>query len=181
MPIADVTRLTPIPDLRESYRTLGFSGLSELVTAGEPIFVTDPIYLADVYNPNDDANATYLRQRAVIVSDFGGDTAVPVWWEPPFLVIPTSWYDEQHMPAGATEIAEHVCCDSASFAFIGLNDDVPRGLRAMIDEVERKKSGARLKLPAGTYRFHLEQFTPTDEHKQWPHLHRNVVARWTSG
>src|SRR4051794_8491194 len=45
MPIADESRLIPIPDLREWYPKLNFSGRAELPTTGEPIFVTDPIYL----------------------------------------------------------------------------------------------------------------------------------------
>lgn len=147
MHIADEARLIPIPDLREWYPKLGFSGRGELATAGEPIFVTDPIYLADIYNPNDDPNATFLRQKAVVVSDFGGDTAAPVWWKPPFLIVPTSQHDQPEMPAGATRLAEQIGCDSASFVFIALNDDVPPALRKKIDEVEGEKNGARLKLP----------------------------------
>jgi hypothetical protein len=181
MPIADESRLIPVPDLREWYPKLNFSGRAELVTAGEPIFVTDPIYLADIYNPNDDPNATYLRQSAVVVCDFGGDTAAPVWWKPPFLVVPTSQHDQPKMPPGATQLAEQIGCDSASFVFIALNDDVPPALRKKIDAVEREMNGARLKLPAGTYRFHLEQFTPNVEHKQWPHWYRNVVVHRTGG
>jgi hypothetical protein len=181
MPIADESRLIPIPDLREWYPGLGFSGRAELVTDGEPVFVTDPIYLADIYNPNDDANATYLRQQAVVVSDFGGDTAAPVWWKPPFLVVPTSQHDQPQVPAGAAELAGQIGCDSASFVFVALNGDVPPALRKKIDEVERERNGATLKLPAGTYRFHLEQFPPKEEHRQWPHWYRNVVVRRTSG
>ena len=179
MPIADAARLTPIPDLRKWYPELDFTGRADLVTTGDPIFVTDPIYLADIYNPNDDPNATYLRQRAVVVSDFGGDTSAPVWWKPPFLVVPTSQHDQPYMPAGATELAEQVGCDSASFVFVVLNDDVPPGLRSKAEVVEREKNGARLKLPAGMYWFYLEQFTPKEEHKQWPAWYRNVVAQRT--
>jgi hypothetical protein len=179
MAIVDAARLTPIPDLREWYPKLDFAGRRELVTAGEPIFVTDPIYLADIYNPNDDPNATYLRQKAVVVSDFGGDAVAPVWWKAPYLVVPTSQYDQPRSPAGAAELAGQIGCDSASFVFIAMNDDVPQGLRRKIEEVEREKNGARSKLPAGTYQFYLKQFTPKEEHKQWPHWYRNIVARRT--
>jgi hypothetical protein len=181
MPIVDESRLIPIPDLREWYPKLNFSGRSELVTAGEPIFATDPIYLADIFNPNDDPHATYLREKGVVVSDFGGDTAVPVWWKPPFLVAPTALFKLQKKPPGAKRLVEVIGCDSASFVFLVLNDDVPAALRREIDKVEQQRVGARLKLPAGTYRFHLEQFTPEEEHKQWPHWYRNVVARRTDG
>jgi hypothetical protein len=176
MPIADESRLIPIPNLHEWYPELGFSGRTELTTAGEPIFVIDPIELADVYNANDDPIAIYLRQNAVIVSDFGGDTAAPVWWEPPFLVIPTAQHSEMRMPPGATQLAEEVVCDSASLVFIGMSDGMPPALVEQIDE--HGIDGAWLKAPAGTYRFYLEQFAPREEHKQWPHWYRNIVARW---
>ena len=178
MPIAEESRLIPIPDLHEWYPNLDFSGRAELVTTGEPVFVTDPVYLADVYNPNDDPNATYLRHRAVIVSDFGGDTAAPVWWKPPFLVVPTSLSAQLELPAGAVELAEQIGCDSGSFVFIAASADMPLDLSEKIDEVERGNNGAHLRLPAGAYRFHLEQFTPKREHKHWPHLYRNVVIQW---
>lgn len=181
MQIADESRLIPIPNLREWYPELEFSGRAELITAGEPIFVTDPIYLADVYNANDDPTAIYLRQNAVVVSDFGGDLAVPVWWKAPFLVVPTSQHDQARMPAGAMQLTEEIVCDSASFVFIAMNDEIPPVLREKIDQAEEVEDGARLRLPAGRCTFYLEQFPPSEEHKQWPHWYRNVVARWDGG
>ena len=177
MHIANESRLIPIPNLRAWYPKLGFSGCAELITSGESIFVTDPIYLADIYNPNDDLNAKYLREKSVVVSDFGGDTAAPVWWKSPFIVVPTSQHDQPEIPEGATQLAEQIGCDSASFTFIALNDDLPLALQIKIQEVAEKGDGARLKLPAGTYRFYLEQFAPKEEHQQWPHLYRNIVVR----
>src|SRR5688572_26464443 len=106
--IASESRLQDIPDMREWYPTLNFSGRTVLTTVGDPIFVTDPIYLADIFNANDDPFATYLRQHAVIVSDFGGEAAVPVWWKAPFLVLPTSKHDQSQIPAGALELAVEV-------------------------------------------------------------------------
>ncbi len=181
MSIADESRLVPIPNLREWYPDLNFSGCAELITGGEPIFITDPIYLADVYNANDDLVATYLRQNAVIVSDFGGDSAAPVWWEPPFLAVPTSQHVQVRMSPGATQLAEEIVRDSASFVFIAMNDEIPTALREKIDQAEEVEDGARLRLPAGRYTFYLEQFPPSEEHKQWPHWYRNVVARWDGG
>ena len=86
--IADESRFIPIPDLREWYPKLGFSGRAELLTTGEAIFVTDPIYL------------------------------------------------------------------------------------------ERQTVRASTCRP-GKYQFYLEQFTPKEQHKQWPHWYRNVVAQLT--
>ena len=170
------SRLISIPNLREWYPELDFSGLSELSIDDHSMFVTDPTYLADIFNPNDDANASYLRRNAVIISDFGGEAVTPVWWKPPFLVVPTSHHDQQ-LSDDAIELAEEIGCDSASFVFVAMNDNVPRSLRAKIAEVENLQNGVRLKLPEGTYRFYFEQFEPTEEHKQWPQWYRNIVAK----
>jgi hypothetical protein len=152
-PIANESRLRPIADLREWYPHLGFAGRNELCVVDEGVFVTDPIYLADIYNPNEDPNATYLRWKAVVVSDFGGNTAVPVWWKEPFLVLPTSQHDQSPRPEGAKEITREVGCDSASFVFIALGEEVPPQLRGKIDELERRKNGAQLKAPRGSVPF----------------------------
>jgi hypothetical protein len=183
-PLANREKFIPIPDMREWHPELGFSGRTELTTDGAPIFVTDPIYLADVYNANEDPVAQYLRQHAVIVSDFGGDTSCPVWWKSPHLVLPVSFDAGEDAedagdwgirpPPGATVLAQEIGCDSASFVFLVLRDDLPEAVRARVDA--ELSNGAVLNLPVGTYRFHLEQSRPPAEHAQWPHWYRNIVA-----
>ena len=114
------------------------------------------------------------EQSAVVVSEFGGDAVAPVWWRAPFLVVATSRH-EQVRPARTQELTKAIGCDSATFVFVAMNDAVPGDLRR---KIEADRSGALLELPAGRYRFYLEQFTPEDEHSERLHWYRNIVAQW---
>ena len=57
---------------------IDFRDIYQFQTSGEPILVTDPTYLADVYNSKD-PDASFLRAHGVFLMDFGGDTGGPVW------------------------------------------------------------------------------------------------------
>ncbi|MCI0675225.1 MAG: hypothetical protein L0Y42_05540 [Phycisphaerales bacterium] len=176
--IVDRQRLLPIPDLRNWYPDLGFSGRSQLVTAGEPILVTDPIYLADVFNANADPVAVYVRLAGVIVNDFGGDTSCPVWWHDPFLVLPTSAhidFDRTNLPTDSVVLAQEIGCDSASFVFLAMRGDMPRGVNRAVDKVLQQRNGALLKLPKGKFSFWLEQFEGYPQ-PNMAGLYRNIVA-----
>lgn len=175
--IANTSRFIPIPDLRVWYPHLAFSGCAQLVTDGEPLLLTDPIYLADVYNNNDDPVARYLRQHAVIVNDFGGDTTCPVWWKDPFLVMPTSHHIVDGIdlpPHDARIIVTEAGCDSGSFAFLRMRSDLPEALIDKAEVAVRQRNGALLDVPAGLYSFWLEQFEYPDKMRaEW---YRNIVA-----
>jgi hypothetical protein len=172
------SRLRPIPDLREWYTDLHFGGRSDLVSRGEPIFVTDPIYLADVFNPSSDPVVDYLREHGVIVTGFGGDAACPVWWCEPYLLLPVSMhYEEVRKPDEAIELATEIGCDSGSFIFILMSSNLPDPLRERIQSVGEERNGAILRIPQGTYTWYLEQFEPRDKETKHPNLYRNVVAQ----
>lgn len=61
---------------------LNFPETFAFQTRGEPVLVTDPTYLADVYNSPVEP-ALSLREHGCFLMDFGGDTSCPVWWKPP--------------------------------------------------------------------------------------------------
>jgi len=72
--MADPSRFQPIEDLRAWFPDVGFAGSDTFIVRDRGLLITDPIYLADVYNPNDDEAAAYVRANSVIVCDFGGDS-----------------------------------------------------------------------------------------------------------
>jgi hypothetical protein len=173
--LADRLRFLPIPDVRAWYPGLGFSGRPLLVTQGEPVLVTDPISLADIYNTNDDPVAAHVRRAGVIVNDFGGDVSCAVWWKDPFLVLPTHIDGSAAPPRGAIVLADEVGCDSASFVFLPIRSDMPPVLTAKVREVLNQRCGAMLNLPPGEYTFWLEQFENTRQ-PNMDGVHRNIVA-----
>ena len=114
--MVDPSRFQPIEDLREWFPDVDFSGNNTFAVNDRGLIITDPTYLVDVYNPNDDGAAAYVRAHAVIVCDFGGDDSCPVWWHDPYLILPlsTSIPEEFIPPNGIVELVDEVGCDSGS-------------------------------------------------------------------
>ena len=172
----DPSRFQPIEDLHAWFPGVGFAGSDRFIVRDRGLLITDPVYLADVYNPNDDEAAAYVRANSVIVCDFGGDSSCPVWWRDPFIVLPLSLSLPENLeaPEGVTVVSEDLSCGSGSFAFIPLLDDLPRSLERQIQGVIADRSGVHWLPPVGRYKVFYEQHDPPDE---WPSFHRNVVAR----
>ena len=167
----------PDEDLGEAVAGLKFRGSFWLETHGEPVLLTDPIYLADIYNSKDDEKAVYVREHGVLLVDFGGDTGGPVWWQPPYLLLPISMHyeDEPSLKKGVKVLADDVGCDSGSFVFLPVTDEMPASLKHQIQEVVRKRNGALLPLPAGRYSFFYEQFDAPQSNEVA--MYRNIVAK----
>lgn len=177
--IVDVKRLiTPSKD-EILELDIGFRSTFVLVTHGEPVLVTDPIYLMPgTYNSSDDEKALYLREHAVLLSSFGGDAGGPALWKDPYLLIPLSMHYEDADPAqkpGVKVLPGGFCSDSGSLVFLPFTSDMPPSLRRQIDEVVRKGNGALLPLPEGKYSFFYEQFDAPQANMV--NLYRNIVAR----
>jgi len=172
--------IDPTDDFRGAFPDLDFRDVYRLTTTGEPVLITDPTYLADVYNSTDEA-ASLLRAKGVFLMQFGGDVSCPVWWQPPDLLLPlsNSLPDDAVAPAGAEVIAEEVHTDSGSFIFLPLTDELPPELQEGVAEILRGGNGAALSLPAGEWRFYYEQFPAPGENLVG--LYRNVVARHSGG
>jgi len=99
-----------------------------------------------------------------------------VWWRDPFIVLPLSLSLPGNLetPEGVTVPSEDLGCDSGSFAFIPLLDDLPQSLERQIEELIAGRSGVQWLPPVGRYRVFYEQHDPPDER---PSFHRNVVAQ----
>jgi len=63
--LVDPDRFRPIGDPRTDFPGLGFTGADSFALDGDGLLITDPIFLADVYNANDDPVAAYLRANGI--------------------------------------------------------------------------------------------------------------------
>jgi hypothetical protein len=167
--------IAPATDLRDQYLELFFSDARRFRTAGEPILVTDPIYLTAVFHSTGPA-ASYVREHGIFARDFGGDASCPVWWQAPYLILPLSIDQPEEPKMGVAILAEEVGCDSATFIFLPLRDDLPGELRDRIEHILLRRNGAALKLPAGEWILYYEQWE--DQAGQWSEFYRNVVLMW---
>jgi len=172
----DPKRLVEIEDFSEAFDGLGFSGARSFVTNGELVLLVDPIYVADVYNPSDHDTTQFLRRNGVFVADFGGDTSAPVWWSDPYLVMPvsTNFPEEFAIPSATQELASEIRCDSGSFMFLPLDEEVPTSVRQIVSSADLERDCALLPLPPGKYTVYYEQFPPPQPNSAG--LFRNIVA-----
>jgi len=167
--------IEPEDDFVAAFPGLNFRNRRSLITVGEKILLVDPIYVADVYNSTDEI-ASFLRDRGLFLMDFGGDTAVPVWWKEPFLVMPISMHHENRdAPSGAEVLAKEIGCDSGSFVFLPLSVDMPPAVQSKVKEVLGKNIAVALPLPAGCWIAFYEQFEAPEANML--NLYRNVVLK----
>ena len=170
--------IKPADDFSAAFPGLSFQNRRSLVTDGEQMLLVDPTYIADVYNSADEL-ASFLREHGLFLMDFGGDTAVPVWWKPPFLVMPISMHLENlNAPSGATVLIEEIGCDSGSFVFLPLSAGIPPGVQRKVKEVLGDKNAVALWLPAGRWRAYYEQFDAPQANMVG--LYRNIVLKHTA-
>lgn len=166
----------PPDDFRSAFPEFEFRDVYTLTTSGEQVLITDPTYLADVYNSVDEATS-FLRARGVFLMQFGGDVSCPVWWQPPYILLPisNSMPDDEEVPEGVKVLAEDVHTDSGSFIFLPLTDELLPELKESVDEVLREGNGVALNPPAGRWNFYYEQFPAPSENLIG--MYRNIVAR----
>ncbi|HYV39160.1 MAG TPA: hypothetical protein VE988_25965 [Gemmataceae bacterium] len=178
--MVETKRLIKAPDdFKSAFPNLNFRNRRTIVTTGERVVLVDPTYIADVYNATDEI-ASFLRDQGLILMDFGGDTAVPVWWKPPFLVMPISMHlseDDLKPPKGAKVLTEEIGCDSGSFVFLPFSSTVPSSVRNKVEEVLQKANAVSMRLPAGRWTAYYEQFEPPQ--KNMVGLYRNIVLKHT--
>jgi hypothetical protein len=167
--------IKPADDFRAAFPGLNFRNRRTIVSAGEKVLLADPTYIADVYNSADQI-ASFLRNRGLFLMDFGGDTTVPVWWKPPFLILPISiHHGNLDAPLGAKVLTEEIGCDSGSFVFLPLTSDIPRSVQSKIKEVLRDNIAVALRLPAGRWAAFYEQFEAHQANTGG--LYRNIVLK----
>lgn len=171
--------IKPVEDFKSAFPDLTFRNRRSLVTSGERVVLVDPTYLADVYNSTDEV-ASFLRNNGLILMDFGGDTAVPVWWKSPFLVMPISMHLSDgglKPPKGAKVLTEEIGCDSGSFVFLPLSATAPSNVRSKVEEALDEAEAVALRLPAGRWTAYYEQFEPPQ--KNMVAIYRNIVLKHT--
>ena len=180
--MVDAKRLIkPEDDFRSAFPGLNFRNRRVFVSTGEKILLVDPIYLADVYNENNEI-AFFLRKHGLFLMDFGGDTTVPVWWKSPYMVMPMSMHLSEadlNPPKGAKVLTPEIGCDSGSFVFLPLRASLPTNLASEVKKVLKDKDGVALPLPAGRWTAYYEQYDPPQKNLRG--LYRNVVLKHTSG
>jgi hypothetical protein len=179
--MVEVIRLIrPTDDFRSAFPGLDFQNAFSFRTTGEKVLLVDPTYLADVYNTGD-AMASYLRVQGLFLMDFGGDVAAPVWWKPPFLVMPLSMHFFSEVDLNAPDdvqvLASEIGCDSGSFVFLPLSESLPIEFGNKIKQVVDQKNAVVLDLPAGMWSAYYEQFEPPQPNMVG--LYRNIVLEHT--
>lgn len=178
--IVDTRRLKrPADDFKSAFPNLNFRNRHYLVTAGEKLLLVDPTYIADVYNSRD-AAASFLRDQGLFLMDFGGDISAPIWWKPPFLVMPISMHfsEEDLTPPKDTKVlSEEIGCDSGSFVFLPLSANVPLGVRRKVKDALEQKNAVALRLPPGRWTAYYEQFKAPQ--RNMVGLYRNIVLKHT--
>ena len=170
--------VVPGENHNKAFPGLGFRDIFSLETAGEEILISDPVYLADVYNSRDPI-AGYLRDNGVFLMGFGGDVGGPIWWNDPYVVMPLSQhYAEADLEPAADIVVlfEEIGCDSGSFMFLPMASQISEALRETIKEQAAKRNAALLSLPAGRWTAFYEQFSPEPG---WPETsYRNIILKW---
>lgn len=178
--MVDPNRLIkPKDGFRIAFPGLGFREVYSFHTSGEPVLMTDPIYLADVYK-SEEMIAAFLRSHGVFIMDFGGDVSGPVWWKHPYVLVPISIHlseEDLMLPEGATLLADEIGTDSGSFVFLSLAEHLPSLLRSKVEEVLARGRGVALSLPAGVWHVLYEQWDAPEIRLEA--LYRNIVLKWT--
>lgn len=175
----DPTRLIEPPErLSDAFPGLGFRDVFSFQTSGGPVLLTDPVFLADVFNSGDQISG-YLRTHGVIVMDFGGDASCAVLWKQPFAILPISRHLAGYEPEASLKaevLADEVGTDSGSFIFLPLDAPQHANLAERIEVLLSRRNAVKLALPAGKWRVLYEQWDPPPGTPA--SLYRNVVLEW---
>lgn len=172
--------IEPTDDFVSGFPNAGFCNRKVLQTNGEPILVCDPTYIADVYNSQDDV-AAYIRAYGVFLMEFGGDASCPIWWKPPFILLPLSMHldGDVKMPDDVEVWVNEIGTDSGSFVFLPLSDGLPEKLMSAVLVQVELGNAALLPVPSGSWTAMYEQFdAPQANMRQ---LYRNIVIVHSGG
>jgi hypothetical protein len=166
----------PEDNFMSDWPGFNFRNIFDFETSGEPVLITDPIYLADVYNSHD-PDAEFMRAHGVFIGEFGGGGA-PVWWQAPYLVIPTSWdIEDSEPPVGVDVLFDEIVTDSCTFVFLPVTKNLPKSLKKKVKQVLSEDNAASLTLPAGKWTVFYEQRDTIGENQDEEHF-RNIVLKW---
>jgi hypothetical protein len=169
--------LKPDDEFRAGFPDLDFQEVYTFQTYGEEVLITDPIYLADVYNSKGEI-ASFLREYGVFVMSFGGDIECPVWYQDRHFLLPISDHllsEVMNPPEDVVVLAEEVGTDSGSFLFLPVTSNLHPSLKQKIKSVLAKGNGEMLPLQAGKWAIYYEQWDVPEG--SFPTFYRNVVGQ----
>jgi len=175
--LVDAKRLRPIQNLHTWSPDCMVAVDDSFELIDKFLFVTDPIHLGEIVNASTDPSASYVQSRGLTVIHYGGKASCPVLWCNPYLLLPLSQSLQKKflLPADSETLAEKISCHSGSLLFLPFANDMPRSLRDRINKVCTDENGAKIRLPAGTYRVFYEQLEfPLGSQEE---LYRNIVAQ----
>lgn len=179
-PIVNQNNLIELDDnFCEIFSPLIFNEKHSFVISTEPILITDPINLADIFNSNDPI-ASYVRSYGVFAMNFGGDAESRVWYQYPNIFIPLSiqyWHEEHKgpvAPQGVKVFPNRIYTDSGSFVFLPLYTSQPPELCNIAYDIVKNDWGVQLNLPSGRWTIYYEQCDVPDNNDC--NLYRNIVC-----
>lgn len=175
--LADPRRFRTIQDLTQMRPDCGASIDDIFVVDNQLLVIVDLSQIGSIMNPYNNPSADYIRTHAVIVGSYNREIACPVFWNPPFLLIPMSCHLSENLTAYSNigMIVGSVSCPSGALLLLPTRTDIPTPLAGLLDEALAKAAGTRIKLPNGTYRVFFEQFeVPKGAKKEY---YQNIVVQ----
>jgi hypothetical protein len=175
--LVNAKRLRPIQDLHTWSPDCMVAADDSFELKDESLLITDPTHLGLTMNARTDPSASYVRNSGLTVIHYGGKASCPVLWCYPYLLLPLSrsLQGKFWVPTDTETLAEKICCNSGTFLFLPLADNIPQPLRDRVNKVCTDENGVKIRLAAGTYRVFYEQleFPPGSQEE----LYRNIVAQ----
>ncbi|MFC1489220.1 hypothetical protein ACFL6B_05180 [Thermodesulfobacteriota bacterium] len=175
--LADPKRFKTIQDLTRLRPDCGASIDDILVITDETLLIIDMGQLGNILNPYNSSSASHVRTHGVIVHSYIRNEPCPVLRSDPYLLLPLSHHLKKDL-SNYTEIGKvvgSVPCPSGSFLLLPNRKDVPPPLNNAMDVALENKTGAKIKLPNGTFRVFYEQFeAPKDSKKEF---YQNIVIQ----
>lgn len=175
--LADPKRFITIQDLSKMRPDCGASIDDFFVIDSELLLIIDMANLGSILNPYNSPPAAYVRTHGVIVHSLVWAESRPIFWRDPFLLLPLSCHLEESLKnyAGIGNVLGRVSFSSGTLLMMPIRGDIPTPLGSLVEEALSKKTGARIKVPSGTYRVFYEQFeTPEGAKKEH---YRNIVVQ----
>ncbi len=156
--VADSRLIAPDDNLAENSPGLGFRNETCVAVSSEYLYISDPTYIADIYNSNDSFSA-YLKQNGVVLANFGGDTDGPIYYKDPYVLILIASQSENNLDAGGVlNVFDDIGTDSGSFIVFAERDDIPADMRPVIGALQADSLLAKIKVANGNYCAFYEQW-----------------------
>ncbi|MFH1992513.1 MAG: hypothetical protein ABIK98_08915 [Pseudomonadota bacterium] len=163
--LADPKRFRTIQDLTQMRPDCGASIDDSLIIDNEFMLIIDLTHIGNLLSSYNSLSAAYVRIHGVIVASIARHSSFPVLWRDPFLLLPLSdhFKDDLTVYMELGQVVARISCPAGSLLLLPDREDLPTPLSKTIDEALIKETGARIKLPNGTYRVFYEQFDEVPE------------------